>query len=459
MNNGFKKALSGATAVAVLSAVGVASAPLAFAATGGNSNSSNTTTTQSQPLLVALGDSITFGYNLPDTNGNTVPSASAFPISIGQADHMRVSDLGIPGWTSTDLLNALQSPDFERAIQAANVVSIDIGSNDLLHLAGPLITQAKANPTAPLQISSQQEAAFKDAITAFGGNITKIVTAVRQLTNAPILLYNMYDPFPVGTGLNTVTEQLEAGENALIAQVAASTPNVTVVDAHKAFATHELAYVRVAQNDVHPTVVGQGVLAQIGETALLPNLPTIAKAKVSPLGSTSLLATSLPGTGGSVSGTLSKSKVTVSIPTGALNHGTEVAVTSQPANTLLSLATSHTQVVSEVGVNFMAGVKLASPYQLTVTNPAIVSSAAVYQVGTNGSLVAVPSAKVTTGKAVIPATKAGDFVILTPKQAAVTGVTKPVTGLPIVEEGALSLALIIAGAGLVWLARRRRGEA
>ena len=33
--------------------------------------------------LVGLGDSITYGYNLPDTNNNTNSSAFAFPYLIG----------------------------------------------------------------------------------------------------------------------------------------------------------------------------------------------------------------------------------------------------------------------------------------------------------------------------------------------------------------------------------------
>ena len=36
-----------------------------------------------KPNLVALGDSITFGWNLDDTNGNTNQSLKAFPNLIG----------------------------------------------------------------------------------------------------------------------------------------------------------------------------------------------------------------------------------------------------------------------------------------------------------------------------------------------------------------------------------------
>ncbi len=457
MKQPFKKALSGLAATAALCTVSLSTAPLAFAAANSTSTT-NHSTTSSAPTLVALGDSITFGYNLPDTKNNTVPSQSAYPFLIGKADHMNVTDLGIPGWTSSDLLSALSSANFDRAIHFANVVSIDIGSNDLLHLSAPLIAEATANPGSPLQLTSAEQQAFQQAITTFGSNLGKIVSTVRKLTNAPILLYNLYDPFPVGTNLNVVTEQLEASENGAISQVAAAVPNVTVVDAHKAFAAHQLTYVRVAEKDVHPTAAGQGVLAQIGETALLPYLAQISK-QTSSASTDALLAGSLSSSGGSVTGNLNGTKVSFTVPSTSLRQGTEVDLTSQPANSLSSLAAKHTEVAAEVGLNFMAGVQLTKPYQLTLSNKAIPANGAVYQVTAAGQLTPVPAAKVSAGQAVISATKAGDFVVLAPATSAVPGVTKPVTGLPFEREGTVAVLLLLAGVGLVWFARRPRREA
>lgn len=85
--------------------------------------------------LVALGDSITFGYHLPDQIG-LQPSPSAFPSLIGNGN-FNVTNLGVPGWTSTDLLNAVKTnPIFKRSLKEADAVTLDIGSNDLLQAAG-----------------------------------------------------------------------------------------------------------------------------------------------------------------------------------------------------------------------------------------------------------------------------------------------------------------------------------
>src|ERR1700730_8454693 len=56
--------------------------------------------------LVGLGDSITFGYNLGANNNQ--PSQYAFPFLMGEDTHLHVRDLGIPGWTTSDLLNAIK---------------------------------------------------------------------------------------------------------------------------------------------------------------------------------------------------------------------------------------------------------------------------------------------------------------------------------------------------------------
>jgi hypothetical protein len=42
--------------------------------------------------------------------------------------------LGVTGWTFDQLLDALHNgPSFAKAIQNADVITLDIGNNDLLH--------------------------------------------------------------------------------------------------------------------------------------------------------------------------------------------------------------------------------------------------------------------------------------------------------------------------------------
>lgn len=413
------------------------------------------TASNNKPLLVALGDSITFGYNLPDTVHNTQPSASAFPVQIGQDLNFQVADLGIPGWTSADLLNALQTPNFSRPIRQANAITLDIGSNDLLHLASTLglLQQAAANPTATITLTTEQSQAFQTAIAQFGKNLVSIVAQIRQTTDAPIILYNLYDPFPDNTGLHTATEQFQQVENQIIAQVAASTKNVVVADAHTAFDHNQFTDVRVASGDVHPTVAGQKVLAQTGEAVIKPFLSKLSIA-VNADETVALSTLDAGPTGGTFTGGLGASQFTLDVPAGALNEGTEVDLTSQSVVNLEKLIPNGESGVVEFGVNFMSGATFSHAYTLTIQNSNISAQAGVYQV-VNGKLVPFTAATVKAGSVVIPASAAADFVVLAPQRAAVKGGTLPVTGLPFASEAASAFVFVVLGGSLMFIARRK----
>lgn len=431
-----------------MTASAVAIALVAVSAVNGLVASASATPTKN---LVALGDSITFGYNLSDTNDNTTPSAQAFPALIAGADHFSVSNLGIPGWTSGDLLAALPTPAFVRAVRGASVITLDIGSNDLLHLAGSMGLLNDAASTTPITLTPTEDAQFTAAIDQFGKNLAQILSTLRAETNAPIVIYNLYDPFPSSSALYVPTEQFQTAENEIIAQTAAALKNVAVANAHAAFNGNQLTYVRVKEGDVHPTPLGQSVLATLGEQALAPMLASIQAASGVP---TQLLAGSVEQTGGSVTGSLGGTGVVLSVPSGSLSASSEVDLTSQGSAGVAGLLPKSLAAVSEVNVGLASGVTVQSPYTLTLTNPAITGKSAVYVV-TGSAIMPYGNATLSSGKAVITAKAPADFVVVNPVVTVVKGATQPVTGLPIVEEGALAIGLLVIGGGMVFLSRHK----
>jgi lysophospholipase L1-like esterase len=255
---------------------GAAAAALAFtllasaamAATG-----SAQAPTGARPSLVALGDSITFGYGLQP--GSSRPSKEAFPYLIGKADGYAVTDLGVPGWTSGDLLKALATAPFQRALAGAAAVTIDIGSNDILQpaLRDGLLQPGDLNPT----VTAADAAQFAAAIAQFGVNLPKILTAVKELApHAKIALYNLYDPIPsYATHLHAIAQALIGAENDIILAAAARF-HVPLANANGAIAGKQST--DIIPGNVHPTVAGQAVLARAGEGALLPrSLPAEGK--------------------------------------------------------------------------------------------------------------------------------------------------------------------------------------
>ncbi|MBX5436139.1 MAG: SGNH/GDSL hydrolase family protein [Alicyclobacillaceae bacterium] len=212
--------------------------------------------------LVALGDSITFGYNLGD---NQQPSAQAFPFLVAKHEGWQAVDLGVPGWTSADLLRALSTPRFQSALRQASVVTVDIGSNDLLQASQNLLAQALANaaqghPEKPVVVTAADRQRWQAALTGFAHNLPQIVAAIRRQTAAPLVLFNLYDPFPDGTGLHLITESVTAAANAVILETAAQA-GCPFVDAYAAINHRQNTLIRSQVLDIHPTAAGQQALA------------------------------------------------------------------------------------------------------------------------------------------------------------------------------------------------------
>ena len=246
-------------AVSTLSLLGMSSG-VAMAAT----QSETRVSALPQKQLVALGDSISYGYNLGPNNNQ--PSTYAFPYLIGEATNEKVQDLSVPGATSSDLLNLLQtSPQVDAAVRGASTVTIDIGSNDLLQIAS---ADGLLSPSPPVLTTAEQNQ-FAAAIQKFSANLPRILAIVHQFApKANVVLYNLYDPFSSQTApaLHALAEQMIAPENQIITAVATQA-GLPVVDAYSLFDNRQ-AYL-VLPGDVHPTILGQAVLAIVGYGVLL----------------------------------------------------------------------------------------------------------------------------------------------------------------------------------------------
>jgi lysophospholipase L1-like esterase len=217
--------------------------------------------------LVALGDSITFGYNLGENNDS--PSPYAFPYLMGTSLNKNVENLGVPGWTSDDLLQALQTEKFQTAVKKAKIITLDIGSNDILRLASQYGLLNPENAQKPIQLTPKQQKGFEQATQKFAENLPVIIKNIKQLApSAKIVLYNLYNPFPsASTYLHPFSETIIEPLNIIIDNNAKKF-HLRVADAHTAFDEQQFTLVRLAQNDVHPTIEGQKVLAEIGEQIL-----------------------------------------------------------------------------------------------------------------------------------------------------------------------------------------------
>lgn len=209
--------------------------------------------------LVAVGDSIPFGLNLGQTNKN--PAKTSYPYLIGKLGDLRVRNLGVSGWTSGQLLAALQADQkYRQAVIHADYVTVTIGNNDLLAILREAATESGGN-----QLLFQQLLQQKLAVSPVFTNIAQTIAEIRSLTDAPIVLYNVYNPFQLNDPLHYVAASVLPQINTSFNALASSAPNVYVADAYRAFGTNQALY--VLPGDIHPTEAGQAKLAEIGLAA------------------------------------------------------------------------------------------------------------------------------------------------------------------------------------------------
>ena len=150
--------------------------------------------------------------------------------------------------------------------------------------------------------------------------------------------------------------------------------------------------------------------------------------------------------GGSITGTVGGSTVTVTVPAGALpSTGTQVALTDTAGT---AAAPSGDTIVLSFAVNFCVnGSKFtgtfATPVTVTVSDPAIKPGQSLFVLTPSG-LVPV-SATIGNGSFTITITGDPTFVLVTSSTTAtaIPGATSVVTGKPFVLEGAVAGALVL----------------
>ncbi|WP_280768830.1 GDSL-type esterase/lipase family protein [Salipaludibacillus daqingensis] len=221
---------------------------------------------QAKDSLLSLGDSIPYGYNLG--NNNASPSKDAFPYLIGEETDMRVRNLAVPGWKTDDMLDALENEQkYRQAVRQADYITLNIGNNDLLQALFTAF-ELSGGDEGLFEFYLNQQLANSDIY----GNLSKIVEEIRSLTDAPIVIYNIYNPFQLNEPLHYVALNLLPGINFGFQQTInglnALFGDITIADANGVIGSQQAEYIII--DDIHPTKAGQRKLADAGISALQP---------------------------------------------------------------------------------------------------------------------------------------------------------------------------------------------
>jgi lysophospholipase L1-like esterase len=155
-----------------------------------------------EPLLLALGDSITQGAG-DDRGGYAARVAEALRHS-GKA--VRFSNLAVGGAETSDVLAVLAAPEATRQVTAADVIFLSAAGNDFSHgLRGQYAPSSGTAPDGGAVGAATDEAPGEGSVFApapirerAGRNLGRILTRIRTLNpHATIRVLGLYNPFDV----------------------------------------------------------------------------------------------------------------------------------------------------------------------------------------------------------------------------------------------------------------------
>ena len=208
-------------------------------------------------VYTALGDSITFGYNA-SSPWRGYPNL--LRAKLHRSGSAVVEVLSEPGWTSGALNAAVFGDGGLELMLRSSVVTIWVGGNDLAYAGLRLLRSGQAGAGA--------QQAFAGTVAAYGRNVAALVTAVRRVSQAQILLCTQYNPFPH----SPIAAQAVGALNQATA-AAASQLRVQVAPVHEWFAGREAALIdgyrsgrleealRSPRLPIHPNDAGHAVIA------------------------------------------------------------------------------------------------------------------------------------------------------------------------------------------------------
>jgi lysophospholipase L1-like esterase len=215
---------------------------------------------------VALGDSIAYGYGLDSREKDSyVGQVCAYLEE--QYDSVILKNFACNGQQSKELLDMLTNPENENyrtsraTLQYADIVTISIGSNDLLHLLRLDLT------TDIDELIQNSEPQLKEACENFAGIFPQIIKEILSINpDAKIYANNVYNP---AKGLSDYARFYDIAEYYINYLNAAfyESDEYELIDVKKAFDSQKKSMVNMAfsgrQIDPHPSKAGHKLIGKM----------------------------------------------------------------------------------------------------------------------------------------------------------------------------------------------------
>lgn len=195
---------------------------------------------------LALGDSIIRGIGA-DENESFVDRFSAM---LDQQTNKPVvlQNEGVAGMTSSELNALLQTGKLDESIQKADIITINIGGNDIIH------SVRNKNYLQAIQSFDALQATFVD-------NLAQITTKVNELNpKAIVVLLELYNPLEPGSELYSLADQLLPKWNVKLYEAASRFSSSIVIETTKVINGKHLQY--LSEDGVHPNALGYDAISK-----------------------------------------------------------------------------------------------------------------------------------------------------------------------------------------------------
>jgi lysophospholipase L1-like esterase len=231
----------------------------------------------------ALGDSLAYGY--PNVTDGYVPDYAKY-IQNDTGNTVNLINLGVPGWTSSQLLDAVKNnQNFRTAIASSQVITFDIGGNDLNAALTKFQNGTCGGPFGQDCLLAA-DAQLKQNYAA----ILNEILSLRKTSNTIVLTMDIYNPFVTLLKSNGVLGLLKPyldDVNAFI-QTTAKANNVPCAQVYRAFngvngneEANDKGYLTF--DHFHPSTLGYKVIADqfraLGYTPLIGTVNSIDDAQ------------------------------------------------------------------------------------------------------------------------------------------------------------------------------------
>lgn len=194
---------------------------------------------------LALGDSIIRGYNIPEEENFVSQFSSQLSVETGK--QVISNNVGVIGITSDRLNQYVQDGLYDEAIKEADLITVNVGGNDILKLV------KKSDIYSALK-------SFDSLQTDFSQNLAEITTKIGELNpSATIVLLELYNPMPADHQFYSLADKLLPKWNLMIYEAAKWTGSSIVVQTTNVINSDNLEY--LSSDGVHPNYSGNTAIS------------------------------------------------------------------------------------------------------------------------------------------------------------------------------------------------------